>query len=92
MISQSLPQETQQPIYHSVETNFWIICVTGARETVLKLIQIKKDVNNRTKNKVVICGIELVLGNKTIHIVSSVKCIGVVFSDTLNWHIHVDNA
>lgn len=29
MISQCLPQETQQPVYHNVETNFRINCITG---------------------------------------------------------------
>lgn len=50
-----------------------------------------KAVIYRTKNGVVSGDIELFLGNDKIDIVSSIKSLGVVFSETLNWDIQVDS-
>lgn len=45
----------------------------------------------RPKNKTIQTNFDLMLGSSKIEIVPAVKCLGVVFTETLSWDVHIDN-
>lgn len=72
--------------------NSFHTCTNGPKKSHLKVNTNKtKAIIFRTKNKVISEDIQLLLGQSRINIVPTMKCLGVVFSETLNWDAQIQH-